>query len=152
MTQHKLVVNFYFILHLKAAHHVILLNALAYYAMNINNVYRCALSFTVCVHIIGKECTASSTHSTTLEEVTFGALAVKVGMPPSLQKDHPDFFVHNMDKAYCDDTTSKAVYSNQKPIDLCGELVDLYTTPEDWIVSLPTGIGMFSLYENAIVL
>ena len=79
-----------------------------------------------------------------LEAVTIGTLVGKVGAPPVLRQEHSNFFMHPMDQWYCDSATGKPVYEGQKPVSLIKELMELYTTPKDWIFSSPTDIGMYT--------
>lgn len=77
-----------------------------------------------------------------LDEVTIGLVVGQVGAPPALPKEHNNYFIHPMDQWYCDSATSKPVCEGQKPITLIKELLDLYTTPKDWVFSSPSEIGM----------
>jgi len=85
-----------------------------------------------------------------LEEVTVGVVVAKIGIPPSLAQPHDNYFIHCMDQYYHDSATGKAVYEGQKPLSLFEEFIELYTTPEDWVFSSPTGISMYVLHNIII--
>ena len=84
-----------------------------------------------------------------LEEVTIGTLVGKIGAPPALPQGYDNYFVNPMDQWWCDTATGKTVYESQNPVMLLTELMELYTTPKDWVISSPTDIGM--QYNNKFV-
>ena len=88
-----------------------------------------------------------------LDEVTIGLVVGQVGTPPALPREHSNYFLHPMDQWYYDSATSKPVCEGQKPIALITELVELYTTPKDWVFSSPSEIGMqFLNVKNILII
>ena len=80
---------------------------------------------------------------------TIGIVISSTGDPGELYKSHCNFFSTDADKLILDSATNNVLYSQQKPLALYKELVELFTKPGDWIFSGPTGIGMY--YRNGSV-
>ena len=85
-------------------------------------------------------------------EVTIGLVIGQVGALTALPTDHDNYFVQPMDQLYCDSATGKAVCEGQKPVALMTELINLYTTPRDWVFSSPSEIGMYIPMQACICL
>ena len=71
--------------------------------------------------------------------VTIGTLICKVGVSQVLLEHHSNFFVHCLD----DGVRGDPICEGQKPVELIKELMELYSTPNDWIFSSPMDIGMY---------
>ena len=66
----------------------------------------------------------------------------RLGQPLQLTEGHENFFMHALDNPVVDTASKQEVFPEQKPISLYKELVELYTSPGDWIFHCPTGVGM----------
>ena len=83
-------------------------------------------------------------HGTEIKQrTTIGLLLTTIGSPASLQAKKLNFFTHEIDTFVTDPATGKKLYDHQKPVSFYNELMDLLSTKDDWILSAPTGIGMF---------
>ena len=89
---------------------------------------------------------SSDTPSYTLDEVTFGMIIGRMGNPGPLSKKNVNFFTSDADLAVMDNGTKTVVYQEQKPLSLLKEVICLFSDPGDWILSGPTGIGMYGIH------
>ena len=68
---------------------------------------------------------------------------LRFGNPLPLNYYHTNLFSYEVDLPVVDDATGKVVNQFQKPLKLVEELINLYSTPGDWILDGLGGTGMF---------
>lgn len=68
---------------------------------------------------------------------------LRFGNPLPLNYYHTNLFSYEVDLPVVDDATGKVVNQFQKPMKLVEELINLYSTPGDWILDGLGGTGMF---------
>ena len=83
------------------------------------------------------------------QHTTIGLLVTTIGSP-SFQANKPNFFTHKNDAYVTDSATGRKVCDNQKPVSFYNEMMELLSAQDDWILSAPTGIGMYA-YEKMYV-
>jgi len=81
---------------------------------------------------------------------TIGLLVITIGSPLYHQGSKQFFFTHKNDTNVTDSATGKKLYEHQKPISFYNEMMGLFSTKDDWILSAPTGIGMYA-FENLYI-
>lgn len=85
-----------------------------------------------CVYLL-----ESSRFPTGLDEIAIGIVVGRSGEDLCLSKPHGNVFMHEEDG------------EGQKPLSFLKEIISIYSSPGDWILTGPTGIGMFlSSYIN----
>lgn len=79
---------------------------------------------------------------TELDEIAVGLVVGRSGQPIPLSKPNGNVFLHKTDYHVLDKATNKHVYRDQKPLSFIKEVIEIYSSPGDWILAGPTGIGM----------
>ena len=91
-----------------------------------------------------------------LDEATIGVIFAKMGNPATVTTYHANFFAHDFDQLWLDSATGKPIYVQQKPLSFLDELITLYSTPGDWILTAPSGAGQCCsikiLYNNICII
>ena len=67
---------------------------------------------------------------TELDEIALGVVVGRSGQILSLSKPHDNIFIYEEDG------------DDQRPLSFFKEIIDIYSSPGDWIFAGPTGIGM----------
>ena len=71
-----------------------------------------------------------------------GLVIGRYGQAVALSKPHGNVFMNEQDAPYMDNTAHKQVYTYQKPVSLLKDIIEVYTSPGEWVLTGPTGIGM----------
>lgn len=65
----------------------------------------------------------------------------RIGDPVVRASGRANFFTHEMEVLVVDPGTNKPVYAAQKPVSLFTEVLELYSSPGDWILNGPDSAG-----------
>ncbi|XP_065902406.1 uncharacterized protein [Dysidea avara] len=84
---------------------------------------------------------ASCRSPTQLDNVAVGLVIGRYGQAVALSKPHGNVFMNEQDAPYMDNTAHKQVYTYQKPVSLLKDIIEVYTSPGEWVLTGPTGIG-----------
>jgi len=76
-----------------------------------------------------------------LENVAHGMVTLRCG-DAVIQQKASNFFIHDADQLYCDEVTKKPLNTTQKPVAFIQQLIELYTSPGDWILDGLSGTGL----------
>ena len=80
-----------------------------------------------------------------LQETACGIIFVRSGCPAPLPSNHNNCFLFERDPVLLRESDHKPLSVNQKPVKFFAEMIKLYTTTGEWILSGFSGLGKLIL-------